>query len=670
MNSNTNMHQQLIILCITILFAVPDKIARAQENRWQPDNENGIVWNVKPGESHVDHIEMSGRYLSAVLYYGVNADNSFYFKRDLVWPMLRTIPNDTHASLIRTFDLNYTDLITINHKPIQSEKVKQIRLNGTLTCCSMLNDNIELARTFFPSPSKPAFCELYQLTNKGTKTITVEIPEMNHRMITNADEGVDAVYEFITSSGHSGAFKLAPGHTQLFSLYFTAAVENKAEKDIDVSKELEQRTAFIHDLNTKLILETPDTVLNLAFAFAKLRAAESIFQTKGGPMHAPGGLRYYAAIWANDQAEYINPFFPYLGYDYGVESALNAYLHFAKFINPGFIPIPSSIIAEGTDIWNGAGDRGDAAMIAYGASRFALSQGDIQIAQKLWPLIEWCLEYNHRKLNKKGVVTSDSDELEGRFPSGDANLCTSSLYYDALLSAAYLSDAMHNKTKISKSYRLQAEKLRKAIENYFGAEVMGYQTYRYYKGNDVLRAWICMPLTVGIYDRKAGTIDALFSPELWTADGLASQAGDKTFWDRSTLYALRGVFAAGETKRGLEYLKYYSSRRLLGNHVPYPVEAFPEGNQRHLSAESGLYCRIFTEGLFGIRPVAFNSFSITPSLPEEWDFMNLTHVHGFGREFNIHLKRNSGKINLQVIQEGKTIFNKLIENGSTCTISF
>ena len=37
-----------------------------------------------------------------------------------------------------------------------------------------------------------------------------------------------------------------------------------------------------------------------------------------------------------------------------------------------------------------------------------------------------------------------------------------------------------------------------------------------------------------------------------------------------------------------------------GEHVPYPVEAWPEGNQRHLSAESALYCRIFTEGLFGL----------------------------------------------------------------------
>lgn len=151
-------------------------------------------------------------------------------------------------------------------------------------------------------------------------------------------------------------------------------------------------------------------------------------------------------------------------------------------------------------------------------------------------------------------------------------------------------------------YARQARKLRKDIERYFGAEVEGFRTYRYYDGNDVLRSWICIPLTVGIYDRAEGTVDALFSPRLWTDNGLLTEAGDKTYWDRSTLYALRGVFACGETERALEYLRYYSRNRLLGEHVPYPIEAWPEGNQRHLSAESGLYCRIFTEGLFGIRP--------------------------------------------------------------------
>ena len=129
---------------------------------------------------------------------------------------------------------------------------------------------------------------------------------------------------------------------------------------------------------------------------------------------------------------------------------------------------------------------------------------------------------------------------------------------------------------------------------------------------------------MGIFDRKEGTISALFSPQLWTEDGLASRAGDSTFWDRSTLYALRGVFAAGETDKALQFLQAYSNRRLLGDHVPYPVEAYPEGNQRHLSAESGLYCRIFTEGLFGIRPTGLNSFTFTPQLPKSVSYTHLT----------------------------------------------
>lgn len=41
-----------------------------------------------------------------------------------------------------------------------------------------------------------------------------------------------------------------------------------------------------------------------------------------------------------------------------------------------------------------------------------------------------------------------------------------------------------------------------------------------------------------IFDRSKGTIDALFSPDLWTMDGLLTEAGGKTFWDRSTLMAL------------------------------------------------------------------------------------------------------------------------------------
>jgi hypothetical protein len=227
-------------------------------------------------------------------------------------------------------------------------------------------------------------------------------------------------------------------------------------------------------------------------------------------------------------------------------------------MNPEYKPIPSSIIAEGDDYWNGAGDRGDMAMIAYGAARFALAYGNPTVSEELWSLIEWCLEYCRRKVNSDGVVISDSDELEGRFPAGDANLNTSCLYYDALQSAVFLGEALNKDPKQLDLYKNQSHAIEIAIEKFFGRNVSGYETYRYYDGNDKLRAWICTPLTVGIFVRSAGTIDALFSDKLWTADGLASAEGSTTYWDRATLYALRGVFAAGETKQAMDYLLYYS----------------------------------------------------------------------------------------------------------------
>lgn len=294
-------------------------------------------------------------------------------------------------------------------------------------------------------------------------------------------------------------------------------------------------------------------------------------------------------------------------------------------------------------------------MIAYGAARFALAYGNRETAEKLWPLIEWCIAYCNRHLNVHGVVDSDSDELEGRFPAGKANLATSCLYYDALLSAAKLGRDLGKSKTLTSAYLEKAGNVKKAIETFFAAEVDGYPTYRYYEGNTTLRSWICLPLTVGLFDRKEGTVKALFSPDLWTADGLATEAGSTVFWDRSTLYALRGVFASGATDKGLDYLTYYSNRRLLGEHVPYPVEAYPEGNQRHLATESALYCRVYTEGLFGLRPTGLRSFSISPYLPAKWNSMRLKNISAFGETFDIDVSRQQKITKVSVVREGKKL---------------
>jgi len=84
-------------------------VVTAQDNRWQINPSGGITWQVEKPDTHKDHIEMSGKYISAVVRYGVNTDRSFYISRDIVWPMLRTIPNNTHGSLTRSFNIDPVD---------------------------------------------------------------------------------------------------------------------------------------------------------------------------------------------------------------------------------------------------------------------------------------------------------------------------------------------------------------------------------------------------------------------------------------------------------------------------------------------------------------------------------------------------------------------------------
>jgi len=218
-----------------------------------------------------------------------------------------------------------------------------------------------------------------------------------------------------------------------------------------------------------------------------------------------------------------------------------------------------------------------------------------------------------------------------------------------------------------REYRDKASKLRVACENYFGSNVEGFDTYRYYDGNTTLRSWICMPLTVGIYDRKDATLEALLSDKLWTKDGILTESGDSTFWDRATLYAFRGIFKAGETDTGMKYFEYYSRKRLLGEHVPYAVEAWPEGNQRHLSAESGLYCRVVTEGLFGITPTGFRTFTLTPRLPSDWNFMRLKHIKAFQSDFDIDVKRDKDKT-LVSVSKGNVLVKKVEWDGGSVIV--
>lgn len=135
-------------------------------------------------------------------------------------------------------------------------------------------------------------------------------------------------------------------------------------------------------------------------------------------------------------------------------------------------------------------------MYLYGLSRVLLTQGNLP-DEKQKKALDWCVEYIRRNLTEEGVVFSISDELENRISSG-VNLNTSSLAYGGLGNYAVLLKRMGENAE--EVVALQ-KKIEAGIERYFGGEVSGYHTYHYHKGCDVVRAWNCLPVYMGITDR-------------------------------------------------------------------------------------------------------------------------------------------------------------------------
>lgn len=664
-----------LFICFTISLT-------AQENQWQIVSDTEIERNFDgtTAQAYTDNIEMAGKRVAGIVSYAIDSLGHLEVSREVIFPQLHPFIKETdpdwhvyRAYLKKNFSDDLLPKLYVGQKEFSPGPIQKVVINGKLHFKHRVSKTgLVLKRSLYPSMSERLFVEQLSLTNTTDSIIRIHA---SNSFEAEMSEGEDGQYQLMATSDAANKTDLGPGETYSFLVNILAKKDTFEEPEKWAPKALVERDSFLAKMHNSLRLETPNETLNTLFEFSKIRASESIFDSKLGLIHSPGGGRYYVGIWANDQAEYVSPFFSYLGYGIGHKSAMNMYLAFARKMNPEYTKLPYAFEVEGLPPPSPI-DRGDAAMIAYGASQYALASGDKKTANKLWPLITWCLEYCKRQLNEEGVVQSESDEMEGRIETGTANLSTSALYYGALEHAADLAKALEKYGNAH--YRSRAKKLKKNIEDYFGANIEGLNTYRYYKGHETLRHWICLPLVVGINDRKEDTIEALFN-RLWSdVGGVHVEKNNpnpeisEIFWDRGTLYALRGTFIAGATDVSLEKLEQFSQERLLGSRVPYVVEAFPEGSMAHLSAESGLYCRVLIEGLFGINPTGLNSFSLNPRLPKAWNKMALRNNKAFGADFDIEVVRKEGNVLVTLInnETGKSRVKTLSEADKPISFKF
>lgn len=567
-------------------------------------------------ESHFDSIEMGGEQVACVITYGVE-NGEISCARRFAFPNIRIQPNDTHASYMPQL---LESPITFS----RNEIFDRVEFDGVLSIFSRF-DNIKTVRKFFPSVKLPLFYEQIEIINNGEAPIFPKWESYRRFDTRLACEGY--VYAECICDSAPRAIEAGESLTLLFTYSARLAnLEIKKEKD-----PLQKRYAKVRELMEECDIETGNPVVDTAFSFAKLRAGEGLCRTPNGLIHSPGGMSYYAAIWCNDQCEYAAPWFAFTGDKRGFEAIKNIYSWYYPYMTDELLPIPSSIIACGHDYWNGAGDRGDASMYLYGLSRVLLTQGKLPDDRQSAAL-EWCVEYIRRKINSDGVVISDCDELEGRISSG-INLSTSSLAYGGLGAYAILLERMGKPT--NEVIALQSE-IFDGIENYFGGNVSGYETYHYHKGCDVIRAWNCLPVYMGIKNRAEETLKSI-GDKLWVDAGCRSTEGEKVLWDRSALYYIAALFKADCTDEAWKKLKEYCEKRLLGDHVPYAIEAYPEGDMRHLSGESCLLCRIFTDGLLDI---SFNKegYAINAHIPVDIKNIKIKNIYLNGRLENFDVE--------------------------------
>ena len=435
----------------------------AQTDRWEIEETGGIrtdLAKLTQGKDHADHIEMAGRSVNAIIRWKISAEGRMDLDRWVRWPMLREKKDDTHAAANAAFrSADEPRILVDGTARMNTALPDDFNIHGMLAWTEK-SDKLTVTRTIFPAVHLPCLLERWEIRNdfaiarrdpgphraqgnhRAAREIPLERPSHPHRVDRRRPPSPDARRN---AAHRHGLFQPSGKRTRALS-----GPRRRVGCAAGLHRGLEQ----------SLVLQTGNPAVDRLFAFSKLRAAENVLATRGGLMHAPGGFnRYLAAIWCNDQNEYVSPFFPFLGDAAGNESARNAYQWFAKFMNPEFRHIPSSVVAEGRGTWGGAGDRGDAAMTAYGASRWALATGDETLAREVWPFIEWCLEFCERKKTADGVIASDRDELEGRFSAGKTNLATSTLTYDALLSSAHLAEALGEPAEKAALYRKRAAEL-------------------------------------------------------------------------------------------------------------------------------------------------------------------------------------------------------------------
>ena len=136
--------------------------------RWKITDGGIIRWDVTPESCpHSDHIEMAGEQAACVLRWSLDKDASLSVERSLVFPMLRTLPDNTHASLMQRMAVDIPSLISADGLCFGPGRTLEVEIDGMFRAVEercLIEDEgpdagqtpgFRLERIIFPSVDKP-----------------------------------------------------------------------------------------------------------------------------------------------------------------------------------------------------------------------------------------------------------------------------------------------------------------------------------------------------------------------------------------------------------------------------------------------------------------------------------------------------------------------------------
>src|ERR1043166_6640076 len=118
---------------LLLLFATLTVLTASAQSRWTIEDDGGIAWKPNRRDPHEHNIEMSGRKVSGIVYYGINGEGTFYTRKLMVLPTFRTIPVNTRSFVSATFGEQDSPRVLVDRNVQGSGNGLVVRHKGIMT---------------------------------------------------------------------------------------------------------------------------------------------------------------------------------------------------------------------------------------------------------------------------------------------------------------------------------------------------------------------------------------------------------------------------------------------------------------------------------------------------------------------------------------------------------